>query len=135
MSASARRNICSGEQPSPDNRTGASTSLSASISAGADSTLTSAKRRNTSLAGDDDADIPDEPLELLWLAEMDAIQVEEDPTWLLKAARLDRTEPYEYGWPMSKKETLIVQILRRGAHRWRFAPNLVIEIDNVVMKA
>ena len=87
------------------------------------------------LAGDDDADIPDEPLELLWLAEMDAIQVEEDPTWLLKAARLDRTEPYEYGWPMSKKETLIIQILRRGAHRWRFAPNLVIEIDNVLMKA
>ena len=87
------------------------------------------------MGGDGDAEIPDFPMEPLWLAEMDTIQVEEDPMWLLHAARLDRMEPYEYGWPLSKKETLIIQILRRGAHRWRFAPNLVIEIDNVVMKA
>ena len=57
--------------------------------------------------GDEDAELPPEPLEALWLAEMDTIQVEEDPMWLLKASQLDRATPLEYGWPCSpaKKES------------------------------
>lgn len=54
--------------------------------------------------GDEDADLPPEPLEALWLAEMDTIQVEEDPMWLLKAARLDRLE-YECSCSPAKKES------------------------------
>ena len=72
--------------------------------------------------GDEDADLPHEPLELLWLAEMDAIQVEEDPMWLLRASRMDRSEPFEYGWPChpvkknskGKFETIIAWIQSIG---------------------
>lgn len=55
--------------------------------------------------GDEDADLPEDPLEALWLAEMDIIEPEEDPMWLLRSARLDRMEPLEYGWPCHSLKT------------------------------
>lgn len=82
------------------------------------------------LGGDPNAELPDFPMEPLWLAEMEEIGVEEDPMWLLHAARLDRMEPYEYGWPLRPLlPDILIHTLRRGSHRWRFAPNIMIEID------
>ena len=81
------------------------------------------------LGGDPAAKLPDFPMEPLWLAEMEEIEPDEDPMWLLHAARLDRTEPYEYGWPLRPLlPDILIHTLRRGSHRWRFATNIMIEI-------
>jgi ankyrin repeat protein len=83
--------------------------------------------------GDEDAYLPPEPLELLWLAEMETIQVEEDPMWLLKAARLDRIQPLEYGWALinsrqvhSRKMYSLVNYLKANSWYSKYDVSVVI---------
>lgn len=64
------------------------------------------------VGGDPDAELPPFPIEHLWLAEMDTIEPDEDPMWLLRAARMDRVEPVEYGWPWFSKNTYNQKIFR-----------------------
>jgi hypothetical protein len=81
------------------------------------------------IGGDGAAELPDFPMEPLWLADMEEIVVEEDPMWLLHAARLDRMEPYEYGWPLRPLPEIMIHTLCRRSHRWRISPNLLIVIN------